>query len=369
MGFNLNCIRNTIGGSCCAVGKTAEGGVDWVSVGKKAVAKAKPYTAQYIGEVERPEEVDIDDAFNHADEAETMKPYEVDQEYEDGNVRALLIGINYFGTSAELSGCVNDVKQELATFQQTGFPVDEMVILVDDDDFPNFTDYPTRWNIIRYMAWLVKGAEDGDVLFMHYSGHGSQTRSNDPFEEYDQVICPMDYTSAGCIVDDDIFNILCRNLPKGVRLTVLFDCCHSGTMMDLPYIYGFGSEEFDSAEESHMKQIRNDNFCYGDVLMISGCKDAQTSSDVNNTAKMGNGTTGAGGAGTQCLTYILLNTQNLTFYDVMLQTRKMLKKKKFDQVPQLSCSKPLDMSSKFSMTRTFDIDSRLMRTLPPQLQV
>ncbi|CAD2220625.1 Caspase domain containing protein, putative [Angomonas deanei] len=369
MGFNLNCIRNTIGGSCCAVGKTAEGGVDWVSVGKKAAAKAKPYTAQFVGEVERPEEVDIDDAFNHADEAETMKPYEVDQEYEDGNVRALLIGINYFGTSAELSGCVNDVKQELATFQQTGFPVDEMVILVDDDDFPNFTDYPTRWNIIRYMAWLVKGAQEGDVLFMHYSGHGTQTKSNDRYEEYDQVICPMDYSTAGCILDNDIFNILGRNLPKGVRLTVLFDCCHSGTMLDLPYIFVADEKHTSNHDDHcHMKQIRNDNFCYGDILMISGCMDTQTSADVGNTAKMGNGTSGAGGAGTQCLTYTLLNTRNLSYYDVMVQTRKMLVKKKFEQVPQLSCSKPLDMDSKFSMTSTFELEEELIPTLPPQVR-
>ncbi|CAD2220626.1 Caspase domain containing protein, putative [Angomonas deanei] len=399
MGFDLNCIKNifvstpgaylldskagsTVSGSTSGnssfsslsstLGRRHQGKVDWVSAGKKAFQAAKPYTAQFIGEVERPQEIDIDDAFNHADEAETMKPYEVDHEYEDGNVRALLIGINYVGTSAELSGCCNDVMQELATFQQTGFPVDEMAILVDDDDFPHFTDYPTRWNIIRYMAWLVKGAQEGDVLFMHYSGHGTQAKSNDRYEEYDQVICPMDYTTAGCILDNDIFNILGRNLPKGVRLTVLFDCCHSGTMLDLPYIFvadGHHSHDHDDhGEESHMKQIRNDNFCYGDILMISGCKDAQTSADVGNTATLGNGTAGAGGAGTQCLTYILLNTDNLMYYDVMELTRAMLIEKEFDQVPQLSCSKPLNMHSKFTMLKTFEIDQGMLGTLPPQVQ-
>jgi hypothetical protein len=33
---------------------------------------------------------------------------------------------------------------------------------------------PTRSNIIRAMHWLLEGARKGDVLWMHYSGHGIQ---------------------------------------------------------------------------------------------------------------------------------------------------------------------------------------------------
>ncbi|EPY39541.1 metacaspase [Angomonas deanei] len=368
MGFDLNCIKGLVGGADKSgnLGRALDGNVDWAALGKKAFALAKPYVVQYIGEVERPDPVNIDQALEEADDVEGTKPYEVDQEYEDGTVRALLIGINYYGTSAELSGCCNDVKQELATFQKTGFPVDEMVILADEEDFPGVTDLPTRNNIIRYMAWLVKGAEEGDVLFMHYSGHGTQTKSNDQYEEYDQVICPSDYSSAGCIVDNDIFALLGNNLPKGVRLTVLFDCCHSGSMLDLPYQFVGGSDA--GSTGAHMKQVRRNNFCYGDILMISGCMDTQTSADVGNTATLGNGTSGAGGAATQCLTYILLNTKNLSYQDTLVKTRDMLVKKKFEQVPQLSCSKPLDLDSRFTMTKLFELDEEMENTLPSQFK-
>mmetsp|Transcript_11403 Transcript_11403/g.26461 ORF Transcript_11403/g.26461 Transcript_11403/m.26461 type:complete len:117 (+) Transcript_11403:834-1184(+) len=40
---------------------------------------------------------------------------------------------------------------------------------------------------------------------------------------------------AAYIVDDDILKMLVRPLKPGVTLTCLIDCCHSGTVLDLPY--------------------------------------------------------------------------------------------------------------------------------------
>lgn len=364
MGFDMNCIYQLFGAATKSRG--TDGGIDWMQLGMNLVKVAGPYVVSYIGEVARPNPVNVDQAFQDADNTDSFHPYE-SPAYEKGDVRALLIGINYYGSSAELSGCVNDVRQELATFQKTKFPVDEMAILVDESDFPNVTDTPTRENIIKYMAWLVKGAQAGDVLFMHYSGHGTQTKSVDQYEEYDQVICPVDYAKAGCIVDNDIFKILAEGLPAGVRLTVLFDCCHSGSMLDLPYTF-VGSSGISSSGTYHMQQIRQNNFSAGDVLMISGCTDTQTSADVGNTATLGNGTSGAGGAATQCLTYILLNTQDLSYTETMVKTREMLTKKKFEQVPQLSSSKPINLDSEFSLLQKFDVDSNMKRTLPADLR-
>src|SRR5690606_31637133 len=54
---------------------------------------------------------------------------------------------------------------------------------------------------------------------------------------YDEVIYPVDYKSAGHIVDDHMHHILVRSLKPGVRLTAIFDSCHSGSALDLPYIY------------------------------------------------------------------------------------------------------------------------------------
>lgn len=70
-------------------------------------------------------------------------------------------------------------------------------------------------------------------------GHGGQTADLDGDEEdgYDEVIYPVDFRVAGHIVDDEMHNIMVKPLAPGVRLTAIFDSCHSGSALDLPYIY------------------------------------------------------------------------------------------------------------------------------------
>ncbi|PWU91912.1 putative metacaspase [Trypanosoma cruzi] len=104
--------------------------------------------------------------------------------------------------------------------------------------------------------------------------------------KFDQCLAPVDFSTNGCILDNDIFRILLSGLPQGVRLTVVFDCCHSGSMLDLPYTF-VGSRSLSRSVAGHMQRIRKGNDCAGDVLMISGCADEQTSADVSNAATFG----------------------------------------------------------------------------------
>ena len=54
---------------------------------------------------------------------------------------------------------------------------------------------------------------------------------------YDEVIYPVDFRQYGHITDDEMHRIMVQPLQAGVRLTAIFDSCHSGTALDLPYIY------------------------------------------------------------------------------------------------------------------------------------
>lgn len=47
----------------------------------------------------------------------------------------------------------------------------------------------------------------------------------------------MDFKQVGHIVDDQLHDIMVRPLPPGARLTAIFDSCHSGSVLDLPYLY------------------------------------------------------------------------------------------------------------------------------------
>lgn len=91
-----------------------------------------------------------------------------------GKRKALLIGINYFGTKAELKGCINDVRN-VSNFlmERYNYRREDMVILTDDQRGPLMQ--PTKDNITRAMQWLVKDAQPNDSLFLHYSGTDHDT--------------------------------------------------------------------------------------------------------------------------------------------------------------------------------------------------
>jgi hypothetical protein len=92
------------------------------------------------------------------------------------------------------------------------------------------------------------------------------------------------------------------------------------------------------------------------VHMISGCRDEQTSADVSNVESFSlpDPKGRAGGA----LTAALLNVtyadhkntgKDLSFQDTLLQVREMLRRKGFSQIPQLSSSRPMDISKPFDV--------------------
>ncbi|KAH8618141.1 Caspase domain [Trypanosoma vivax] len=120
--------------------------------------------------------------------------------------------------------------------------------------------------------------------------HADQGPPRRAAEEFDQCLLPVDYEKNGCILDNDIHKVLLSRLPAGVRLTAVFDCCHSGTMMDLAFKYACSASSAPQCG-GHMERIREGNDVKADVLMVSGCEDDQTSADVHDTATLGTGST------------------------------------------------------------------------------
>ncbi len=193
--------------------------------------------------------------------------------------RALLIGINYIGSPCELNGCVNDVMNiKDLLINSFNYKAENIVMLDDAGKNPL---KPTKVNILKYIDQVVSKTEKGDTLFMHYSGHGSQVddlngdeKTNIEAPNQDDVLCPCDYASyegsEGFILDDYLKANIVNKLPKGAKLRAIFDCCYSGTMLDLPFIYRNGV--FTQIE----KLCANTDDC----ITISGCMDNQTSSDA-----------------------------------------------------------------------------------------
>lgn len=184
----------------------------------------------------------------------------------NGRTRALLIGINYVGHSqGVLNGCVNDALMMRNYLVSKGYKGDEanMRLLADDQGVSKRK--PTGAEIVAGLRWVVDGAQAGDSLFVHYSGHGSQVKdkTGDEVDGMDEVLVPVDYDSSGMITDDTLFQLLISNLPKGVHLVLLFDCCHSGSILDLPFMFSATNEnvqQYESSGEQDVQLQQNPGF-------------------------------------------------------------------------------------------------------------
>lgn len=241
---------------------------------------------------------------------------------------ALLVGINYKGSPNVLYGCINDTNN-IKTLLQDRFAFKNYLFLTDDTN-----KKPTKQNIITELTNLLVNAVSGDTLFFLYSGHGTCTTdlNGDELDGQDELIVPIDATSIqSCILDDELNKIIQTNIKNGVKLFLLFDSCFSGTVLDLKYNY--------------LDYFNNPNVVetLGQVIMISGCTDNQTSADayVNYNGK--NTSSGA-------MTFAFLKTiqdlgTNISLKTLIETMRSLLKDNGYDQVPQLSSGKAIDINT------------------------
>jgi hypothetical protein len=247
------------------------------------------------------------------------------------NKKALLIGINYTNTDNELYGCINDTinMQEMLS-SKLNYKV--FTLLTDKT-----TNKPTKQNIINELTKLLVESKSGDNLFFLFSGHGINTSdvNKDELDGNDELIVPLNANSvSSCILDDELYALVLANLKKDVKLVMLFDSCFSGTIMDLKYNY-----MTDDTNKMIMNSTATDTM--GQVFVISGCKDDQTSADayVNYLSK--NIYSGA-------MTYAFLTTVNelgvhVSLHELLKRMRTILKTNEYEQVPQLSGGRLVDI--------------------------
>lgn len=178
----------------------------------------------------------------------------------NGTKRALIIGINYTNSPNALLGCHNDCRNVIAFLKEVhGFEDTNITLLLDDPVACDELHQPTKKNILRSFRNFAMQCKEEDVVFLHYAGHGIslEDSSGDEPDGFDEALMPVDYMTAGEIVDDEIFRLLLIPMPKNVVVTALFDCCHSGTILDLPFEYSVENPEcdYDRVKFPHMHMV------------------------------------------------------------------------------------------------------------------
>jgi metacaspase-1 len=213
---------------------------------------------------------------------------------------------HYAGWSGDLVACEFDAKDMAAIAHAAGMT--STVLL---------TKEATRKNVLTAVRAASKTLQAGDLLFVTYSGHGGQIDdvSGEEEDKQDETWCLYD----GELIDDEVFLEL-RRIAAGVRVLVLSDSCHSGTVTRARVPEGspagrskmmppsvamrtylehqafYDKLQRDVAEAAGKASVPTPdnalarvavskrltaiaNECKASVILISGCQDNQTSMD------------------------------------------------------------------------------------------
>jgi metacaspase-1 len=211
---------------------------------------------------------------------------------------ALTIGLNavdaahYGGWSGVLNACEADAGDMRALAQSCSFGVKTLL-----------TAAATRKNLTAEITRAAGELKTGDIFLLSYSGHGGQLPdlSGEEPDDLDETWCLYD----GQLLDDEIHDLLAK-FSTGVRILVLSDSCHSGTVTRMAY---YRSQLFNLVSgtrpvinyrfmppEIALRTYRDNRVFYeklqkskhtaktrpevqASVLLISGCQDNQYSAD------------------------------------------------------------------------------------------
>nr|PNR51574.1 hypothetical protein PHYPA_010761 [Physcomitrium patens] len=125
-------------------------------------------------------------------------------------------------------------------------------ILVDDPSDDKSYEMSTNPNIHAYLSKLIDGAESGDILVFHFSGHGGSipaTKGDNDATGMDEMIFPFDHTNP---LSDEDFRDVVSTISEGVNFTFITDSCCSGGLIDEMKAHVGGKEQIEDLE-SHIE--------------------------------------------------------------------------------------------------------------------
>ena len=272
--------------------------------------------------------------------------------------RALLIAIDKYEAPAtykpsgtgrslfrNLDGCVNDARSiqsiVVSKFQFNAAKVDTL-----------FDDAANRANIMKKMNELLAASQRNDIAFIYYAGHGSQVPNSlaKEVDKKDESMVPSDTWKEGVedIRDKELANIYNKFIDKGVKLTVILDCCHSGSLSrgpNSPGKFRFIEEAKYDAKDASVPQapeLRKE----GTFLIMSAAQDnefAQEQRDENDIPH---------GAFTIAFTQALeQQSVNASVVNLFTSIRAILKSNGKKQEPVLGGSKERQQQTLFGLAK------------------
>lgn len=147
--------------------------------------------------------------------------------------RALIIGLGKQEDPAwnKINGD-KDVPYVLEILHNANY--ERIISLVNED--------ACKWNIVSAFQLLEQSCQSGDIIYIHFSGHGQQMDDSDNDEldlldecwiPYDAYLTPCDNDNGEKHLSDDEINVFLTNIRNKIgnngKILVVVDACHSGS--------------------------------------------------------------------------------------------------------------------------------------------
>lgn len=276
------------------------------------------------------------------------------------NVFGLLIGIDEYD-GAPLKGCINDSEAVKEYLQHTVHP--------------DFLHIETLWNKNATKANISNGflshlaqAKAGDVVFVHYSGHGSYEPADPIFWDMtpnrtNEVMVTVDslspYGLKNPMADKELRWLINQIAKNNAHIVMIMDCCHSGSgtrsltgvrsrYTAAPTSGVRGVDDFVFAQAKYggdlAKVLTPQNQFFvenGRHILLSGCRNNQTAKELNIDGKQR-------GIFTYSMLDILKNSGgNVSYRDIVRRATARVVNTVSEQVPQLDAIVSDDASEIF----------------------
>lgn len=251
--------------------------------------------------------------------------------------RALCIGINnYPGTDSDLYGCVNDAKDWRSVLQNVY----------------NFASVHALWDAGATKASIVAAMKKllwsesrrGDLAVITYSGHGTWVpdKNKDEADGRDECLCPWDIGTTGAVITDDELYKLFRDTARGVKIVMISDSCHSGTVTRFcPPIPGASRrvrylapdhflDERTRRVATKFEVLSPRGYTRNQCVLLAGCRDFEYSYDATFGPKKR-----PNGAFTRVALDVLKTEGPATYQQWYDQIRECLPSQSHPQTPQL----------------------------------
>lgn len=202
---------------------------------------------------------------------------------------ALNLGLNYLdvskyrGWNGQLNCCLNDARAMNDIAKSLHFS--DCTLLLNEEG--------TKRSVATLLNDYAEKLGSGDFLLLSFSGHGGRKKDidGDELDGWDETWCLYD----GVLIDDELFNLL-RNFVAGVRIFVISDSCHSGSiirdffgknkMSPFQRKQGYRSAEaLFTAKNLSRQELAKTEEMTAHIRLFAGCREDQLSRERNGHGK------------------------------------------------------------------------------------